>query len=73
MSSRPESAAATAVWIEIGRARLSPQELASLEAGRVVALGAAAGARVRIWIGGRPAAEGRLVLDGDGAPAVRVE
>jgi flagellar motor switch/type III secretory pathway protein FliN len=72
MQPPPESAAATAVWIEIGRARLTAAELSSLAPGRVVALGAAAGPRVTIWIGGRPAASGTLGLE-EGRPVVRLD
>ena len=60
------------IWIEVGRARLTPEELASLDAGAVVALDGEPGAPVRIVVDGVVAAQGRLVLDG-GRPAVVIE
>ncbi len=67
-----QASLATGTWIEIGRARLTPEELASLGEGAVVALDAAPGGRVRIFVDGRLAAQGRLVVD-HGRPAVLIE
>ena len=61
----------TGLWIEIGRARLTPEELASLAAGSVVVLDAHLGDPVRIYVDGTLVARGKLVLDG-GRPAVMI-
>ena len=65
------SAVTAGVWIEIGAARLTPEELASLAPGAVVALDARVGDPVRVFVDGALAARGRLVLDG-GRPAVMI-
>ncbi len=66
------NSAVAGTWVEIGRARLTPEELASLGEGAVVALEGSPGDLVRVFVDGGLAAQGRLVLDG-GRLAVMIE